>query len=137
MYLDNIQKSLEEIKNAYKTPSGGMQDLLHWVQDLLDKELLDKTPTEFSRFDYQGNSVAYACPSGESGYGYFWISNTKSNMEYCYSMSNVLSEQYGMDITDENVKLTILDLKDLTINLVTEFFQFKLYSELSCEGADP
>jgi hypothetical protein len=58
-------------------------------------------------------------------------------MDYFYFISDVLSEQYGMDITDENVKLTILDLKDLTINLVTEFFQFKLYSELSCEGADP
>jgi hypothetical protein len=136
MYLDNIQKSLKKIRNEYETPAGGMQDLLHWVQDLLDRELLDKLPVDFSKFDYQGILITYNCPTGEAGCGFFWISNIDSGMEYTYVISDTLSEQYGMDISDKDVKLTVLDLKELTINFVTEFFQFRLYSELAHGGAD-
>jgi len=57
-------------------------------------------------------------------------------MEYTYVISDTLDEQYGMSVTDENIELTILDLKELAINFVTEFFQFKLYSSIASEGFD-
>lgn len=113
-----------------------MQELLRWVQDILEKELLDKKPGEYSKFDYHGNLILYDCPTGEPGCGFFWISNDKTNMEYTYVISDTLGEQYGMSVTDEDIKLTILDLKELAINFVTEFFQFKLYSSIASEGFD-
>ena len=136
MQLDTIQKSLEQIKKKYETQEGGIQDLLRWVQDILEKELLDKEPRQYSKFDYQGNLIMYKCRSEEPGDGFFWISNDKTNMEYTYVISDTLDEQYGMSVIDENIKLTILDLKELAINFVTEFFQFKLYSSIASEGFD-
>lgn len=136
MQLSTIQESLEKINKEYRTPEGGMQELLRWVQDILEKELTEKKPEAYVKFNYQGNLITYECPSGEAGYGYFWIFNEKANMDYTYVVSDTLSEQYGMAVADEDVKLTILDLKELTINFVTEFFQFKLYSSIACEGLD-
>lgn len=134
MYLDTIQKSLEQIRKEYETHEGGMQDLLRWVQEILEKELMDKKPGQYSKFDYHGNLILYDCPSKEPGCGFFLISNDKTNMEYTYVIADTLGEQYGMSVTDEDIKLTILDLKELAINFVTEFFQFKLYSSIACEG---
>jgi len=136
MQLDTIQKSLKQIRKEYEAQEGGMQELLRWVQDILEKELLDKKPGEYAKFDYHGNLILYDCPSREPGCGFFWISNDKTNMEYTYVISDTLDEQYGMSVTDENIKLTILDLKELAINFVTEFFQFKLYSSIASEGFD-
>jgi len=136
MQLDTIQKSLEKIRREYETQEGGIQELLRWVQDILEKELLDKEPGQYSKFDYHGNLILYNCPSKEPGYGFFWISNDKTNMEYTYVISDTLSEQYGMSVVDEDIKLTVLDLKELAINFVTEFFQFKLYSSIAFEGFD-
>lgn len=137
MYLDTIQESLERIKKEYETPVGGMRELLVWVQNILEKELIDKEPEGYLRFEFHGNIIVYDCPTKESGHGYFWISNRSARMDYTYVISDTLSEHYGMSVSDTDVKLTVLDLKELSINFVTEFFQFKLYSSIACGDLDP
>lgn len=128
MTYTEVQECLETICSRYVHESGGVGECLAWLRKILEKELMDKEPTVSSSFDYRGNIVSYFCFTKEPGTGYFRMHHEATGLEHLWLVSELLEEQYGVDVTDPDIVYDMFEIKDLSVRCLNEFYQFKFYA---------
>jgi hypothetical protein len=122
------QECFNTICSEYIHECGGVGELLVWLRKLLEKELMDKEPYANSTFDYAGNIVSYFCLTREPGTGYFRMSHDATGLEHIWLVSELLVEQYGVDVDDPDLIYDLYEVKDLSVRCMNEFYQFKFYA---------
>lgn len=128
MTYTEVQECLNTIRARYVHESGGVNELITWLRKILEKELLDEKPLSSSAFDYGENIISYFCFSKEPGTGYFRMHHEATGLEHLWLVSELLEEQYGVDVTDPDIVYDMFEIKDLSIRCMNEFYQFKFYA---------
>lgn len=130
MTYTEAQECFKTICADYIHEGGGVSDLLVWLRKVLGKELVDKEPYPNSTFDYSGNIISYFCFTREPGEGYFRMSHDATGLEHIWLVSELLMEQYGVDVDDPDLIYDSYEIKDLSVRCVNEFYQFKFYASI-------
>ena len=113
--------------SEYIPESGGVGELLAWLRKILGRELMLKEPLTTSAFDYGGNLIGYYCFTQEPGTGYFRMEHPPTGLEHMWLVSELLEEQYGVDVNDPGIICDLYEIKDLSVRCLNEFYQFKFY----------
>lgn len=51
-----------------------------------------------------------------------------TGLEHLWLVSELLEEQYGVDVTDPDIVYDMFEIKDLSVRCLNEFYQFKFYA---------
>lgn len=131
MSLDTIKQCLENINEEYKATKGNLGELCEWVQDIIEREVVEKYPYRMSKFDYGISRIFYSCPDNSPGYGSFYIYSRQTTMDYTVLVSEVIAEEFGVDVLDKDLKLTALESREWAVHLATCIFQFNVYAAIA------
>ena len=128
--MTNVEtdERFKTVCSEYIPEGGGVGELLTWLRKILGRELMLKEPLASSAFDYGGHLIGYYCFTKEPGTGYFRMEHEPTGLDHLWLVSELLAEQYGVDVDDPDIVCDLYEIKDLSLRCMNEFYQFKFYA---------